>query len=62
MENYKTPKAILEAADSNVRNVISKIFQLEEEEKYTKNLSIPKEKEISDKIIKVINEEIRICN
>lgn len=61
MTEYEKLNEVFATTDDVVQKIVREILKIEDEEKYTKNIdSNPAlEKDISERILKLINEEIR---
>ena len=55
----RTPKEIVNESDDNVKTILSRILEIEKEYQNITELSKQRDKEISDKIINVIERGIK---
>jgi len=59
MTDYNSPQDVLNSTDSSTKKLIGEILKIEKEFEYIQTISTATEKEISEKIVKLILQEIR---
>jgi len=60
MSDIQSPKEVMESASPTVKKLLSEILKYEKEYLHIKNLSSgTKEKELCDRIVKLIEREVR---
>jgi len=61
MSDIQSPKEVMESASPTVKKLLSEILKYEQEYLYIKNLASvkDKERELCDRIVKLIEKEVR---
>lgn len=59
MKDFKNTQDVINSTDSTTQKLINEILKIEKDNEHIQNLSPSTEKDISEMIIKLINQEIR---